>query len=204
MQTVSEECRRIIVQRVIGIGGGGIRIVNAMRRNNTMKIDYVGIDTDIKSLKESHIKKKLQIGSLLTNGMGTRANISTGRKAVLEDYSRIKGMLSGADRVFLIACMGGGTGTGSLPLIAKVAQEKVPQVTCLVTKPYNFEGVKRTMASDVGIAQLQKTGTAYFVLPLELTFALQRRKRTLMENYKIADEILAQTIASLISVTSLY
>jgi len=191
--------------KVIGVGGGGIRIVNAMRRNNTTKIDYVGIDTDITSLNNAHILKKLQIGSLLTKGLGTKANISTGRNAVLDDYNRIRDIISGTDSVFLIAGMGGGTGTGSLPIIAKIAQDKAPLVICLVTKPYNFEGVKRIKIADIGIAELRNIGTAYFILPLELTFGLPRRlKRTLIENFKVADEIIAQTTVSLINITSHY
>ena len=142
------------VIKVIGVGGGGGNAVNQMVEIGIEGVDFVSINTDAQALRNFQGKNTLQIGGSVTKGLGAGANPEVGRQAALEDRDRIQELLKGSDMVFLTAGMGGGTGTGAAPVIAQAAKEMGILTVAVVTKPFPFEGQRRSAVATKGIEEL--------------------------------------------------
>jgi cell division protein FtsZ len=189
-----EEEKLPAVIKVVGVGGGGSNAVGTMARSDIKGVQFVVMNTDMQALDLACAPYKLQIGSKLTCGRGAGANPEIGRSAALEDAEKIKAALAGADMVFVTAGMGGGTGTGAAPVIAGLAREVGAVAVGVVTKPFSFEGVSRMKKAEEGIAELKKSVDALIVIPNERLLNLAERKTTLLESFKLADDVLGQAV----------
>jgi cell division protein FtsZ len=189
-----EEERLPAVIKVIGVGGGGSNAVSTMVQSDIKGVQFIVANTDMQALERVHAPIKLQIGSKLTCGRGAGANPEIGRSAALEDADKIKAAIAGADMVFITAGMGGGTGTGAAPVIASLAREVGALAVGVVTKPFSFEGVTRMHKAEEGLAELKKSVDALIVIPNERLLNLAEKKTTLLESFKIADDVLGQAV----------
>ncbi len=192
--------------KVIGVGGGGNNAVNRMIESGVRGIEFIVINTDKQALNTSRADTKLQIGDKLTKGLGAGANPDVGAKAAEENRNDIEEELSGADMVFITAGMGGGTGTGAAPVVAEIARGLGILTVGVVTKPFTFEGAKRTKHADLGIAALKENVDTLVTIPNDRLLQVADKKTTMVEAFLMADEILKQGIqgiSDLIAVPSL-
>ncbi len=180
--------------KVVGVGGGGSNAVGTMARSDIKGVQFIVMNTDMQALELAGAPIKLQIGSKLTCGRGAGANPEIGRNAALEDADKIKAAIAGADMVFITAGMGGGTGTGAAPVIAGLAREVGAVAVGVVTKPFSFEGITRMHKAEEGIAELKKSVDALIVIPNERLLNLAEKKTTLLESFKLADDVLGQAV----------
>jgi cell division protein FtsZ len=157
-------------------------------------VQFIVANTDMQALELARVPIKLQIGSKLTCGRGAGANPEIGRNAALEDSEKIKAALAGTEMVFITAGMGGGTGTGAAPVIANLAREVGALVVGVVTKPFNFEGVKRMRFAEEGIAELKKNVDALIVIPNDRILNLSEKKTLALDAFKLADGVLVQAV----------
>lgn len=194
--------------KVIGIGGGGNNAINSMINENSIKgVDFIAINTDSQALLNSLAPIKIQIGEKLTKGLGAGGDPQIGQKAAEESRERIKEVLSGTDMIFITGGMGGGTCTGSAPIIAQIAKKELGILTIgVVTKPFVFEGTRRMTKADEGISQLRNNVDTLIVIPNQKVMEVVSDKATLLEAFKIADSVLSKgtkAIADLITVPGL-
>lgn len=189
-----EEERLPAVIKVIGVGGGGSNAVSTMIKSDIKGAQFIVANTDMQALELAQAPIKLQIGTKLTCGRGAGANPEIGRNAALEDAEKIKSVIGGADMVFITAGMGGGTGTGAAPVIASLARETGALAVGVVTKPFGFEGETRKQKAEEGIAELKKNVDALIVIPNERLLNMAERKTTLLQSFKLADEVLGQAV----------
>jgi cell division protein FtsZ len=180
--------------RVIGIGGAGGNAVNRMIKTNLSGVEFIVANTDLQSLRSSAAPVKLQIGAKLTHGLGAGADPEKGRQAALDDTERILEYLEGADMVFITAGMGGGTGTGAAPVIARLAKGLDALTVGVVTKPFNFEGRKRLRHADEGIIELQKDVDSLIIIPNERLLASMGENVLLEDAFIYADDVLCQAV----------
>lgn len=180
--------------KVFGVGGGGTNAVNRMIGSGVKGVEFWGVNTDAQALNVSLADHKLQIGSKLTKGLGAGANPEIGQKAAEESRNDIKLALEGADMVFLTAGMGGGTGTGGAPIIAEVAKEVGCLTVAVVTKPFRFEGPVRISQAEAGVALLKEKVDALIVIPNDKLLHVVERKTSIIEAFKIADDVLRQGV----------
>lgn len=192
--------------KVIGVGGGGCNAVNTMIRSGLTGVEYIVANTDSQALAASLANVKIQLGGNVTKGLGAGANPEVGRKAAIEDYERISEALDGADMVFVTAGMGGGTGTGAAPVIAKLAREMGSLTVGVVTKPFMFEGKKRARQADEGIRSLEESVDSLICIPNQRLLQLAGENLSLVDTFRAADEVLlnaVQGISDLINNTGL-
>ena len=192
--------------KVIGVGGGGCNAVNTMIRSGLTGVEYIVANTDSQALAANLAGTKIQLGGNVTKGLGAGANPEVGRKAAIEDYERLSEVLDGADMVFVTAGMGGGTGTGAAPVIAKLAREMGALTVGVVTKPFMFEGKKRTRQADEGIRSLEESVDSLICIPNQRLLQLAGENLSLVDTFKAADEVLlnaVQGISDLINNTGL-
>lgn len=192
--------------KVIGVGGGGCNAVNTMIKSGLTGVEYIVANTDAQALNANLAETKIQLGSEITKGLGAGANPEIGRKAALEDYDKINEALEGADMVFITAGMGGGTGTGAAPVIAKLAREMGALTVGVITKPFGFEGKKRMRQAENGIKELKECVDSLITIPNQKLLTLAGETLTLVETFKRADEVLlnaVQGISDLINNTGL-
>ena len=189
--------------KVIGVGGGGNNAVNRMISTNIRGVQFVSINTDRQALRRSDAPNQLVIGEKITKGFGAGANPAIGARAAEESIDEIKAMLSGSDMVFVTSGMGGGTGTGAAPIVAKVAKEMDILTVGIVTKPFAFEGKKRMDQAEEGIAELSQYVDSLVVIPNERLKQVSETRITLTNAFEIADDVLrrgVQSISELINV----
>lgn len=189
--------------KVIGVGGGGNNAVNRMINSNVRGVDFVAINTDKQALLHSNATHKIPIGEKITKGHGAGSNPDIGQRAAEESIDEIKNAISGADMVFVTTGMGGGTGTGAAPIVARIAQEMGILTVGIVTKPFLFEGKKRMEQADVGIANLRDYVDALVIIPNERLKQVSEEKITLLNAFQISDDVLShgvQSISDLINV----
>jgi cell division protein FtsZ len=179
--------------KVIGVGGGGGNAVNRMIDAGVEGIEFIVANTDLQALRMSRAPVKLQLGVKLTNGLGAGANPEVGRKAALEDSDKIIEVLEGADMVFVTTGLGGGTGTGAAPIIASLASEMGALTVAVVTKPFSFEGKRRMMQAEKGIAELMESVDTTIVIPNEKLLAVAQ-DAGFFESFRVADDILRQGV----------
>lgn len=180
--------------KVIGIGGGGGNAVNTMIAEKLTGVDFIVANTDSQAIEASRALVKIQLGETITKGLGAGANPEIGRRAALEDQERIREFLAGADMVFITAGMGGGTGTGGAPIIAKVAHEVGALTVGVVTKPFQFEGKKRMRQAEEGIQELKQNVDSLIVIPNQRLLSIAAKTTTLLEAFQKADDILLQAV----------
>lgn len=182
------------VIKVIGVGGAGNNAVNNMIENNLSIVQFIAANTDLVTLANSKADVKIQIGEKLTKGLGAGADPEIGEKSAEENKEEIAKELQGADMVFVAAGMGGGTGTGAAPVVAAVAKELGILTVAVVTKPFAFEGPKRTNAAKKGIEALRENVDALIVVPNDKLLAISDKNTTLKQAFKIADDVLRQGV----------
>ena len=189
--------------KVIGVGGGGNNAVNRMIASNIKGVEFVAINTDRQALNRSNASIRLVIGEKLTNGFGAGANPQIGARAAEESVEEIKGILQGTDMVFITAGMGGGTGTGAAPVVARIAREMGILTIGLVTKPFEFEQKRRMDQAVAGIAELSQYVDSLVVIPNDRLKQVSDTRITLMNAFEVADSVLSRgtkSISDLISV----
>lgn len=182
--------------KVIGVGGGGCNAVNRMISTNIRGVEFVAVNTDAQVIKSSCATKKLIIGDKITRGFGAGSNPEIGKRSAEESIEAIIEMLNGADMVFITAGMGGGTGTGAAPIIAKAAKELDILTVGIVTKPFSFEGIKRARQAEAGIAELAKYVDSLIVIPNERLKQVEGTNITLANAFEIADDVLRRGVFS--------
>ena len=180
--------------KVIGVGGGGCNAVNRMIRAKVEGVEFIAANTDQQALKLSQAPIKLQIGAKLTKGLGAGANPEVGRKAALEDTEKIIEALEGADMVFITAGLGGGTGSGSAPVVASLASELGALTVAVVTKPFAFEGKRRLTQAEHALSELVGCVDTVIVIPNERLMETVERGTSFFEAFRIADDILRQAV----------
>lgn len=181
--------------RVMGIGGGGSNALNSMISQSSIQgVDFIAVNTDAQSLLLNQAATKVQIGEDFTKGLGSGGNPEVGNQAAEESYEKLKDILDGTDMVFLTAGMGGGTGTGATPVIARAAKEIGALTVAVVTKPFTFEGTRRMVAAEEGIELLKDKVDTLIVIPNQRILDVVDKKLSLLEAFKVADSVLTQGV----------
>ncbi len=180
--------------KVIGLGGGGSNAVNRMIGAKFTGVEFIVANTDLQALRASQAPVKLQLGARLTAGLGAGSDPEIGRQAALEDRERLQQVLQGADMVFVTAGLGGGTGTGSAPVVAAIAKELGTLTVAVVTKPFAFEGRKRAQQADSGMAELKSVVDTLITIPNQRLLAVVDRGTPLVEAFRVADSVLLQAV----------
>lgn len=180
--------------KVIGVGGGGSNAVNRMIEVGLNGVSFMAVNTDKQALAGSKAETKLQIGEKLTKGLGAGANPEVGQKAAEENVDDLTKFISGADMVFITAGMGGGTGTGAAPIIAKTAKDLGILTVGVVTKPFTFEGKKRRDHAELGIKFLKKYVDSLVVVPNDKLLQVAEKNTSVMQAFAMADEVLKQGV----------
>ena len=180
--------------KVIGVGGGGGNAVNTMIAQGMQGAEFIVVNTDKQVLVNSQATHRIQIGEKSTRGQGAGGRPEVGEKAAEESREEISSILKGTDMVFITAGMGGGTGTGAAPVIAEIAKEMGVLTVGVVTKPFKFEGKKRSTLAEQGIARLSENVDSLIVIPNDRLKLLSDRCKTLSEAFLVADEVLSQAL----------
>ena len=183
--------------KVIGVGGGGNNAVNRMIASNVRGVDFIAINTDKQALARSSAQHKIPIGEKITKGHGAGANPEIGARAAEESLEEIRNSITGADMVFITAGMGGGTGTGAAPVVAKIAQEMGILTIGVVTKPFAFEGEKRMTQAEAGIQEFGQFVDSLVIIPNERLKQVSDTRITLFNAFAIADDVLSHGVQSI-------
>ena len=192
--TLEEDRRAGARIKVVGVGGGGSNAVNRMVQAGFEGVEFLVVNTDAQALQYNVAPIKLQIGAKLTKGLGAGADPAIGRQAALEDTDLVIEALDGADMVFITTGLGGGTGTGAAPAIASLASELGALTIAVVTKPFKFEGKKRRVQAEQGLAELRECVDTVITIPNERLLATITRTTSLTEAFATADDVLRQAI----------
>lgn len=180
--------------KVIGVGGGGGNAVNQMINDKVSGVDFIVANTDLQALDASHAQTKIQLGPKLTKGLGAGSNPEVGSKAAQESESEISKALEGADMVFVTAGMGGGTGTGAAPVVAKIAKDSGALTVGVVTRPFTFEGQRRAKLASEGLEKLKQNVDTLIVVANNRLLEMIDKKTPMMEAFKEADNVLRQGV----------
>ncbi|MEB7730713.1 cell division protein FtsZ [Mammaliicoccus sciuri] len=180
--------------KVIGVGGGGNNAVNRMIDHGMNNVEFISINTDGQALNLSKASSKIQIGEKLTRGLGAGANPEIGKKAAEESREQIEDAIQGADMVFVTAGMGGGTGTGAAPVVAKIAKEMGALTVGVVTRPFSFEGRKRQTQAAAGVESMKAAVDTLIVIPNDRLLDIVDKSTPMMEAFKEADNVLRQGV----------
>ena len=183
--------------KVVGVGGGGGNAVNRMISSGIRGVDFIAVNTDKQALNYSAATIKMAVGEKLTKGLGAGSNPEIGRKAAEESAEELKKVLESSNMVFITAGMGGGTGTGAAPIIAQIAKEMGILTVGIVTRPFAFEGKKRTDQATAGIMQLKEEVDALVTIPNERLKYVSEQKITLQNAFEVADSVLLQAVQSI-------
>jgi cell division protein FtsZ len=202
----SDELRHGAKIKVIGVGGGGGNAINRMIAAKLEGVEFLVANTDLQALKASSAPVKIQLGQKLTKGLGAGANPEIGRKAALEDTEKIIDALQGADMVFVTAGLGGGTGTGGAPIVADLSRQLNALTVAVVTKPFAFEGRRRMLQAEQGLADLSGVVDTVICIPNERLMQYVDKGTSFFEAFRIADDILrqgVQGISDIITITGM-
>jgi cell division protein FtsZ len=202
----SDELRDGARIKVIGVGGGGGNAVNRMIAADVKGVDFLVANTDAQALLSSNAPLKIQLGAKLTKGLGSGGNPDVGRRAALEDTEKIIEALEGADMVFVTTGLGGGTGTGGAPIVASLAKELGALTVAVVTKPFAFEGKRRMLQAEQGLAELGQAVDTVICIPNERLMQFVDKGTSFFEAFRIADDILrqgVQGISDIITITGI-
>jgi cell division protein FtsZ len=201
MFELADDPQQNAVIKVIGVGGGGGNAVQHMVVNNIEGVEFICANTDSQALRKVEARSVIQLGVAVTKGLGAGANPEVGRQAAMEDRDRIAEAISGADMIFITAGMGGGTGTGGAPVVAEVAKELGILTVAVVTKPFPFEGKKRSLIAEQGLAQLAESVDSLITIPNEKLLSVLGKNSSLLDAFSAANDVLlgaVQGIADLI------
>ena len=192
--------------KVVGIGGGGSNAVNRMIRAELLGVEFIAVNTDAQALLLSDAPHKLRIGDKVTKGLGSGADPTVGRKSAEDDSEKLYEALKEADMVFVTAGMGGGTGTGAAPIIAEIAKDVGALTVAVVTKPFSFEGAKRRLLAEQGIAELVDKVDTLITIPNDRLLQVVEKRTSMVDAFRIVDDVLrqgVQGISDLITVPGL-
>ncbi len=189
--------------KVIGVGGGGGNAINRMIAAGVKGVEFIAANTDLQVLKQSKAPLKLQLGAKLTKGLGAGANPEIGRQAALEDSDKILEAIEGADMVFITAGLGGGTGTGAAPIIANLAQELGALTVAVITKPFGFEGKRRALQAEQGLAELISCVDTLIAVPNQRLLETVAPGTSFFEAFRIADDILRQGVQGITDIITI-
>lgn len=190
--------------KVVGVGGGGTNAVNRMIQAGLKDVEFLAMNTDKLVLDASLSSIRMQLGDSLTRGLGAGGNPEIGRSAAQESKSLIRQALDGADMVFLTAGMGGGTGTGAAPVIAQIARSVGALTVGVVTRPFGFEGPRRSRVADEGVAELMQHVDTIIVVPNDKLLAAGDRRLTLIEAFRQADDVLRQGVQGISDIITIH
>jgi cell division protein FtsZ len=182
------------VIRVVGVGGAGVNAINRMIEAQIPGVEFLAINTDLQSLQQSTADVTVHLGSGVSRGLGTGSNPELGYRAAFEEQDKIKRLLKGSDMVFVTAGVGGGTGTGAAPVIARLARDVGALTVGIVTKPFKFEGTRRAKQADDGIEALSAEVDTLIVVPNERLLSVLARTTTMIEAFQVADDVLRQGV----------
>jgi cell division protein FtsZ len=184
----------LTVIKVIGVGGGGSNAVNRMIATGLKNVQFIAANTDLQALQMAKAQSKLALGTKLTGGLGAGGIPEIGEKAALEDEEKLRETLKGADMVFITAGMGGGTGTGAAPIVARISRELGSLSVAVVTKPFDFEGRRKMELAEEGIARLRDEVDTLIVIPNQYLLKIVERRTPIREAFLMADDVLRQGV----------
>ena len=190
--------------KVVGIGGGGSNAVSTMIESGLNGVEFIVANTDRQALLANKATGKIQLGSELTKGLGAGANPEIGKRAAIESYNEIVEAIEGADMVFVTAGMGGGTGTGGAPVVAKIARELGALTIGVVTRPFSFEGKKRQRHADSGVQELKDNVDTLIVIPNQKLLNISNEKTPLLETFKKADDVLYHAVKGISNLINIH
>ena len=191
------------VIRVVGVGGAGTNAVNRMVEAEVEGVEFLAINTDLQSLQQSTADITLHIGAELTRGLGSGSDANVGRQAAMDDYDRIKALLKGSDMIFITAGAGGGTGTGAAPVVARIAREVGALTVAIVTKPFGFEGSRRSEQADRGVEALADEVDTLIVVPNNRLLTVLDKQTAMVEAFRVADDVLRQGVQGISDLVTL-
>ena len=187
----------LAVIRVVGVGGGGVNAVNRMIDSGLRGVEFVAANTDAQALAMSDADIKIDIGRNLTRGLGAGSNPEVGRQAAEEHIDELREALNGSDMVFITAGKGGGTGTGAAPVVAEVAKSSGALTIGVVTRPFSFEGSRRSVQAEEGIQRLKEKVDTLIVIPNDRLIAVADEKTSMLNAFRMADEVLLQGVGGI-------
>jgi cell division protein FtsZ len=182
------------VLRVVGVGGAGVNAVDRMIEAQVEGVEFIAVNTDLQSLEQSSAPTRIHIGDTSTRGLGSGANPDLGRQSALEQYDELKSYLKGADMIFITAGAGGGTGTGAAPVVAQIAREVGALTVGIVTKPFSFEGARRSAQADAGIDALAAEVDTLITIPNSRLLSVLDKKTSMVDAFRVADDGLRQVV----------
>ena len=188
------EPRPLTEIKVLGVGGGGSNAVNRMIASGLRNVRFLAVNTDLQALELSRAEMKVPIGSRLTQGLGAGGDPEIGEKAALEDQQRLEEVMRDANMIFIAAGMGGGTGTGAAPVIARTAREAEILTVAVVTKPFDFERARKRELAEAGIERLRKEVDTLIIIPNQQLLRTVEKKATVREAFYLADDVLRQGV----------
>ncbi len=194
MEQVKSNVESFARIRVVGVGGSGENALNHMVATKVQGVEFIAINSDAQSLHHSLAKKKIHIGKNLTRGLGAGGNPDTGRRAADETREEIANSLKGSDMIFITCGMGGGTGTGAAPVVAKIARESGALTVGVVTKPFSFEGLERMRLALQGIEELKKEVDALITIPNDRLLAIVDKETSVKSAFAMCDDVLKQAV----------
>ncbi len=180
--------------RVVGVGGAGSNAVNRMIRAELLGVEFIAVNTDAQALVKSHAPTRIRIGDGISRGLGAGGDSAVGERAAQEDIENLRAALEGSDLVFVTAGMGGGTGSGAAPVIAKIAKEIGALTIGIVTKPFVFEGKRRAAVAEAAVIELRKHVDTLIVIPNERLLSVVSRQTSMEDSFRIADDVLRQAV----------
>lgn len=190
--------------KVLGIGGGGCNAVDNMIRSELQGVEFVAANTDVQDLRAGLSPTKIQLGARLTKGLGAGANPEIGKSAALEDIQQIKEALADTDMLFITSGMGGGTGTGGAPVVAKLARELDTLTVAVVTRPFFFEGKQRRMQAEQGIQELEGVVDTLITIPNDRLLSIAGKETKLQEAFALADDVLLQAVKGISDIITIH
>jgi cell division protein FtsZ len=191
------------VIRVVGVGGAGVNAVNRMVEAEVEGVEFLAVNTDLQSLQQSTADITLHIGAEATRGLGSGSDANVGRQAAMEDYDRVKAILKGSDMIFIAAGAGGGTGTGAAPVIARISREIGALTVGIVTKPFGFEGSRRSTQAEHGVSALAEEVDTLIVVPNNRLLAVLDKQTAMVEAFRVADDVLRQGVQGISDLVTL-
>ena len=194
MLQIETEMEKAAVIKVIGVGGGGCNAVNRMVEAGLKGVDFIAVNTDRQALNKCLAETKVQIGEKLTRGLGAGANPEVGQRAAEETLDEITALMDGADMIFVTAGMGGGTGTGAAPIIAKAARDMGILTVGVVTKPFTFEGAKRRKQAELGVSFLKRYVDSLVIVPNDKLLQNCEKNTSMLDAFRMADDVLRQGV----------
>jgi cell division protein FtsZ len=191
------------VIRVVGVGGAGVNAVNRMVEAEVEGVEFLAVNTDVQSLQQSTADITLHIGAELTRGLGAGSDANVGRASAMEDYDRLKALLKGSDMIFITAGAGGGTGTGAAPVVARIAREVGALTVAIVTKPFGFEGSRRSGQAEQGVDALAAEVDTLIVVPNNRLLSVLDKQTAMVEAFRVADDVLRQGVQGISDLVTL-